>query len=69
MNQSRDCLTGSGANNRRGVAILSKVTVRTSRVPCGWEMSAEKYGRCPKCGAQWAAWQRPETCGEPSPSQ
>lgn len=48
---------------KRGVAMLTRVNW-ADRAPCGWEMSAEKYGRCSKCGREWANFERPNQCVE-----
>lgn len=53
------------AHPRRGVAIARR-TARIERKPCDWEMSPEKYGECTRCGANWADWQKPGRCAEPS---
>lgn len=42
------------------------LNLRAATRVCDWEMSAEKYGRCTRCGAEWADWQKPGRCAEPS---
>lgn len=67
MSQSRTCLTGSddSQGRRRGMALPARfLNVRAGHRPCDWEMSAEKYGTCSKCGAEWSNWQKPAVCAE-----
>lgn len=42
------------------------LNLRAATRVCDWEMSAEKYGRCNRCGAEWADWQKPGRGAEPS---
>lgn len=48
---------------RRGLAILTRTTW-ADRAPCGWEMSAEKYGLCGRCKREWQNFERPSQCAE-----